>query len=51
MKRYDGPAKAIIGTMLFIAAISLIFAWKSSVWTECRAAGHSIGYCWSLISR
>lgn len=34
-----------------IIVIGLVFVWKSGVWEECRAAGHSLGYCWSLVSR
>ena len=41
----------IVAIVAIITVIGLVFVWKTGVWRECRAEGHSFGYCWSLISR
>lgn len=46
-----GPVGVILAIIFFITVLGLVFMWKSGVWTECRAEGRSLGYCYSLISR
>lgn len=42
---------AVLAIIFIITVLGLVFTWKTGVWKECRADGHSFGYCWSLIAR
>lgn len=44
----------LIYIMIILGIIGLfasVIYFKTSVWRECRAADHSIFYCWSMVNR
>jgi hypothetical protein len=37
-------------SLLMVAVLGAVIWIKVSVWDECRVGGHSVFYCWHLVS-